>query len=175
MNMIFDTDVLTNIVFSYLISDKDITTHKMEVNSFFNDIINRSIIMERMMQDVEKIKFNTEDEKTEKIQDILNYLDMLFVNYSYLDNKYLKYMNDTNILQFTKYLFRALKANIAMMSRNPLASVGFESFDEFVFDLSDSLDQYASPIDALANRFIPNPFQMAVSVATPHTVTAFFN
>ena len=44
MNMIFDIDVLTNIVFSYLISDKDITTHKIEVNSFFNDITNKFTI-----------------------------------------------------------------------------------------------------------------------------------
>ena len=147
----------------------------LEKITIFNDVINRSIIMERMMQDLEKIKFKTEDEKTEKIQDILNYIDMLFVNYSYLDNKYLKYANDTNILQFTKYLFRALKANVSMMSRNPLAAVGFESYDEFVYDLSDSLDQYGHPINAIVNRFAPNPVQMVQDVLTPHTASVLFH
>ena len=147
----------------------------LEKLTVFNDIINRSIIMERMMQDLEKIKFNNEDDKTQKIQDILNYVDMLFVNYSYLDNKYLKYANDTNILQFTKYFFRALKANISMMSRNPLSTIGFESFDEFAFDLSDSFDQYASPITGLSNRFIPNPVQMFQDVVTPHTAAVLFH
>lgn len=147
----------------------------IEKITIFNDVINRSIIMERMMQDVETIKFNSEDEKTAKIQDILNYVDMLFVNYSYLDNKYIKYANDLNILQFTKYLFRALKANLSMMSRNPLASIGFESYDTFVYDLSDSFDQYGSPIDALGNRFLPNPIQMVQDVLTPHTAVMLFH
>lgn len=146
----------------------------VEKLTIFNDIINRSIIMERMMQDLEKISFNSEDDKTAKIQEILNYLDQLFVNYSYLDNKYLKYANDTIIFQFTKYLLRALKANVSMMTRNPLAAVGFESFDTFAYDLSDSFDQYGSPVKAVVNRFMPSRTQAIIDVVTPHTAAAFF-
>jgi hypothetical protein len=41
LNMIFDTNILTQILFNFLISDKDVTTHKIEINSFFNDIVNK--------------------------------------------------------------------------------------------------------------------------------------
>ena len=148
--------------------NRNTQSHKViEKLTVFNDIINRSIITERLTQDLDSISFADKAMKDEKIQDILNYVDMLFVNYSYLDNKYVKYVNDTNIVLFTKYFFRALKANLAMMTRNPLSSLGFEGIDTFVMDLSDSFDQYGSPIDTIARKIFPNPIDMLGDLLVP--------
>lgn len=149
--------------------NRNTQSHKaIEKLTVFNDIINRSIITERLIQDLDSISFADKAMKDEKIQDILNYVDMLFVNYSYLDNKYVKYVNDTNIVLFTKYFFRALKANLAMMTRNPLSSLGFEGIDTFVTDISDSFDQYGSPIDTIARKIFPNPIDMLGDLLVPN-------
>lgn len=146
---------------------------QIEKLTVYNDIINRSIIMEKMMQDLDTVQFSNESDREAKIQDILNYVDMLFVNYGYRDNKYLKYANDVNFVMFTKYFFRALKANVAMASRYPLGTIGYESFDSFVFDLSDSVDQYMSPIDTVSKKFVVDPVEMFWGTITPHTAHFF--
>lgn len=117
----------TKTVVENLYIGRNTAIHKnIEKLTVFNDIINRSIIMERMMQDLDSIDGLEPELKNAKVQDILNYVDQLFVNYSYLDNKVVKYLNDVNFVTFTKYFFRALKANISMMSRYPLASLGLK-------------------------------------------------
>lgn len=141
----------------------------IEKLTIYNDIINRGIILERLMQDLESVQFENESAKANKVQDLLNYADILFVNYGYRDNKYLKWANDTNLLMFTKYFFRALKANVAMMSRYPLASAGYESFDTFALDLSDSADQYFDIGNTVARKVFVNPVDMFIDSVTPHT------
>lgn len=42
--LLFKTDDLVEIVMSYIFSDKDINNFKMEINSFFNEILNKFII-----------------------------------------------------------------------------------------------------------------------------------
>lgn len=39
--------------------------------------------------------------------ELFNLLDKTFINYSTLDSKYLKYINDIGLMRFTKYLVRA--------------------------------------------------------------------
>lgn len=164
----------TKSVVENLYIGRNTSIHKnIEKLTVFNDIINRSIIMERMMQDLDSIDGLEPDIKNAKTQDILNYVDQLFVNYSYLDNKVVKYLNDINLVLFTKYFFRALKANISMMTRYPLASLGFEGYDEFVVDVSDSLDQYGNPIDSFMNRVIVTPVEVASELIIPNSVGIF--
>ena len=164
----------TKTVVENLYIGRNTAIHKnIEKLTVFNDIINRSIIMERMMQDLDSIQGLEPELKNAKVQDILNYVDQLFVNYSYLDNKIVKYLNDVNLVLFTKYFFRALKANISMMSRYPLASLGFEGYDEFVYDVADSLDQYGNPIDSFMNRVIVTPVEVASELIIPNTIGIF--
>lgn len=158
-------------VFSNVFITRNSAAHKaIEKLTVYNDIINKSIIQERMFQDLNSVEFVDKNLRVEKEQDILNYLDQLFVNYSYLDNKYLKYANDTNMLMFTKYFFRALKANVSMATKNPLSTLGFEGFDKFILDVSDSMEQYYSPIDSFANRLMPNPLEMVGDIIMPHSI-----
>lgn len=98
----------------------------------YNDIINRKIIQEKMLFDLEndiKDGLTKEEERSVKNQEILNYLDQLFVNYSYLDSKYIKYINDVGLFMFTKYFFRALKTAKQVYDKHPLSLMMFLGAD----------------------------------------------
>ncbi len=85
--------------------------------------------------------------------DLFRYLDELFVNYSYNENKYLKYANDTAIVMFTKYFFRVGKAMIAMSRKNPLTVWAWQGAQGLTgIDVVDPVDMYYNPIEALLNR-----------------------
>lgn len=148
---------------------KDTAAHKaIEKLTIFNDIINRSIILEKLNEDLDKANIVNPALKAIKSQDLLNYVDQLFVNYSYLDNKYLKWANDTNIMMFTKYFFRAAKAVKSLYTRHPLGSLGFEGLDAFVIDLPGPSEQYFSPVDSLVNRTFSNPLDMVWELLFPN-------
>ena len=57
-----------------------------------------------------------------------------------------------------------------MATKNPLSTLGFEGFDKFILDVSDSMEQYYSPIDSFANRLMPNPLEMVGDIIMPHSV-----
>jgi hypothetical protein len=143
--------------------------HAVEKLTIYNDIINKRIIEEKLNQDLDSLKLSPDIRKLRE-QDNRNYLDQLFVNYSYLDNKYLKYMNDINLFMFTKYMFRALKGNLSMMSRYPLGSLGFEAFDNTILNVPDAMQQYFNPIDSITNRAFANPIEMFLDMLIPHSL-----
>lgn len=148
---------------------KDTAAHKaIEKLTIFNDIINRSIILEKLTEDLDASNIVNPRLKAEKSQELLNYVDQLFVNYSYLDNKYLKWANDTNIMMFTKYFFRAAKAVKSLYTRHPLGSLGFEGVDAFLVDLPGPSEQYFTPIDSLVNRTFTNPLDMVWELLFPN-------
>ncbi len=148
---------------------KDTSVHKaVEKLTIYNDIINRSIILEKLNEDLNKVKFKSKDDRPSREREILNYVDQLFVNYSYLDNKYLKYANDMDILMFTKYFFRAAKAVRSMYARHPLGSIGFEVIDQGIINVADPMEQYFSPIDSLANRAFKNPLDIVWEILFPN-------
>lgn len=104
----------------------------------YNDLINRMIVKEKLEFDLNQEIINgskmSETEYAERKQDILNYVDQLFVNYSYLDNRYIKYANDMGFVLFTKYFFRSMKTLKQVYDKKPLALTTFLGFDNFVYD-----------------------------------------
>ena len=51
---------------------------------------------------------------------MFRYLDEMLVNYSYNENRLLRYANDIGLFMFSKYFFRTPKAIYKMMKKNPL-------------------------------------------------------
>ena len=157
----------------------------VEKITMFNDIVNRAIIKEKLMEELDrdinsgKRVYRAREELEDAKQDILNYVDQLYVNYSYLDNKYVKYANDMGLVWFTKYFFRAAKALRSMYERNPAGALSFGIIDNFVIDLEDPAHQYMSPFSTLENKMIfagrTDIQTMAVDLVVPRTVQAVFN
>jgi hypothetical protein len=143
----------------------------IEKLTLYNDIINKKVIMDKMVQDMNEISFATPEAKDAAMVDMINYLDQLFVNYSYLTNKYVKWASDLNIVLFIKYFLRAGKASLNMMRRTPLGSTIAESLDTFVWNMPDPVDQYMSPIDTLSGKIGLSPVDMIGEVIFPRVIT----
>ena len=109
---------------------------------------------------------NKRDNMTDK--EMLAYVDQLFVNYSYNEHRYMRLLNDTGFMMFTKYFFRTPKAIIKMMTRSPGVTSAFQGAQWAIgVDVVDPLDTFINPFDALFNR-IGNPIDMFGTVVTPH-------
>lgn len=134
----------------------------IEKLTIYNDIINRRIVMDKLLYDMEVgITGGSllEADREVMTREILDYVDQLFVNYSYLDNRYIKYANDMGLILFTKYYLRALKTLKQVYDKKPLSMtmfLGLEGFDLLpsMFDESP-YKGYASPLDSLVNRLGP--------------------
>lgn len=163
-------DVAENVLLT-----KDSTSFKViEKLTAYNDIINRAIIRDKMLFELDqdlKAGLIPSDEKEAKEREILNYVDQLFVNYSYLDNRYIKYANDVGLLLFTKYFLRALKTMKQVYDKKPLALTLFLGIDNFVYDLEDPYKNYFNLESSLSNRVGPTAtldfMEMAKKVLTP--------
>lgn len=153
---------------------KDTRGHRaIEKLTLYNDIINRKIIMDKMLQDLDGVNFANEKSREAAISDVMNYLDQLFVNYSYLTNKYVKWGSDLNIVLFIKYFLRAGKASLSQMRRQPLGSTIAESIDSFIWDMPDPIDQYMNPVDTLANKIAMSPVDMLGEIISPNIFNIF--
>jgi hypothetical protein len=142
---------------------KNSSSFKMiEKLTAYNDIINRKIVMDKLMYDLELDIQNgliQDSDRPEKVREILNYVDQLFVNYSYLDNKYIKFANDVGLLLFTKYFFRALKTLKQVYDKKPLSMtmfLGLEASGEIPSFLDEGPQiAYKDPLEAAERKVGP--------------------
>jgi len=174
----------------FLMLTKDSSGFKgLEKLTTYNDILNRAIIKDKLMYehaikmeelfpshvelDDETLKAKIKYDEAEK-RKILNYIDQLFVNYSYLDNRYIKFANDVSIIEFTKYLFRALKTLKQVYDKKPLSMtifLGLEGSDLMpsFFD-ENPYSNYAKPLDAIKNHIGLRFSDMAQKLLTPGSI-----
>lgn len=83
----------------------------------------------------------------------LNHVDGLFVNYGYLDNRYVKYANDVDILRFTKYFFRVFPAMAKLLATKAVSFGVLETIQRVTPGrIETPMDQYFSPFNSLWNR-----------------------
>jgi len=82
----------------------------------YGDIVTRQIVYEKMQSDYKK---KGQTLTGTKKRDALNFLDQLFVNYSYIDNRFLKFADNVMFLFFTKYYLRQAKALFSVAVNNP--------------------------------------------------------
>lgn len=81
--------------------------------------------------------------------------DKIFVNYSYLDNRWIKWFNDMGLLMFTKYMTRSLSAMGTFVKKNPLALglfLGARSITNTESWLETPIDGYFDPASTLMNK-----------------------
>ena len=153
---------------------KDTRAHRaIEKLTIFNDIINKKIIEDKMLDDMKGMTFASESVKQNYIQGIRNYLDQLFTNYSYLLNVNVKWMTDMLILNFIKYFLRQGKAQLSMSRRVPLSTAIAESIDTFVWDMPDPIDQYQNIFDTLGNKIGTTPVEMFGGLIFPNIFMPF--
>ena len=153
---------------------KDTRAHRaIEKLTIFNDIINKKIIEDKMLDDMKGMTFASEAVKQNYIQGIRNYLDQLFTNYSYLLNVNVKWMTDMLILNFIKYFLRQGKAQLSMSRRVPLGTAIAESIDTFVLDMPDPIDQYQNIFDTLGNKIGTTPVEMFGGLIFPNILMPF--
>lgn len=125
----------------------------------YSDAINKMIIMD----DIVETKKMTEVEA-------LNYVDQLHVNYSYLDNRWIKYANDTLIFSFTKYFFRVMPAMLRVMKRKGVSLFLLESAQGATgLDVETPMDQFFDPFAALSRKVTGwgDPLSIFGNILTP--------
>ena len=118
-------------------------------------------------------KLKTKAEKIELAK--MRYLDEMLVNYSYNENKYLKYLNDVGLVMFTKYFFRTPKAIVKMLQHNSTIPALFQGAQQITgIDVVDPMDTYYRPFEALANR-LGSFTDMAIEVIDPNIHNLWFD
>jgi hypothetical protein len=121
----------------------------------YGDIISRYAIYQNMDKSM------SEKEK-------MAYLDQLFVNYSYNEDKALDYANKIGLLMFTKYFIRTPKAIFKAGRKFGGHMFGIQAAQHITgIDIPDYVDTYYNPFDSLMNRF-GNPLDIAAEVADPN-------
>jgi len=107
-----------------------------------------------------------------KEQEILNYLDQLHVNYGYLDNRWIKYANDTLVFSFTKYFFRVFPAMIKMISKKPVSVFFTESIQGVTVDAETPFDQFYNPFESMGRKMSgwSDPMNIFEMIVTPAIV-----
>lgn len=147
---VFDTLYLTN--------DSKVYQKLLKLTQY-GDMINRVIIHE------DNMKY---DKMTERQS--LRYVDGLFVNYAYLDNKYVKYMNDLGFVTFTKFFFRTMPALLKMAALKPVTMFMTESTKSVTgLDWEHPIDQVYHPIDTMSRKLMlwDEPGNVAETILTP--------
>ena len=158
--------------------------------TLYSDIITKIIISESLANQANRLKkegkssaeiakdmLNASEAEIDRFfssgktpQTWYNYLDQLTVNYSYLDNRWIKYANDTLMLSFTKYFFRVFPAMMKMVKNRGVSVFFTEAVQEVVgLDAETPIDQFYNPYDSLSRKVggifdIPNLFKTILTL-----------
>ena len=132
----------------------------------YGDVITRQIMFEKMKSEAKRRGYIMTDEDE---QGLLNMLDQLFVNYGYIDNRYLRYMDKHAGVWFTKYFFRQLKAMQTVVAAAPAYYGSFIAAEAIAgLDVATPDDSYYQPIDSLVNRMhFLHPSNIFETLTTP--------
>ena len=135
--------------------------------TLYSDTISRLIILDKRNRD--SIKQTGKSLHGEELRSVLNELDTKFVNYTYLQNKTIRYADKVGGLHFLKYAMRIYKGYFTTFKDSPLAVLGQQSFQMGLdIDISDPTDSmFKSPVDILMNR-MSDPTDKLYDVATPN-------
>lgn len=90
----------------------------------------------------------------------------MFVDYSLVQNKWVKYADDMSIFMFSKYLFRIQKAIARNFIENPIPMMSSMLAQRMTFDISSIDDSSLLRHNPLNRLFMLNPLDEIV----PHTL-----
>lgn len=145
----------------YIKKDSRIHDSVMKL-TIYSDAINKMIILSDIM----------DKNNGQVTQKDLNYMDQLHVNYGYLDNKFVKYMNDLGFLVFTKYMFRVFPAMLKMLSNKAFSVMLTEGTIKFSGIGETPFKQFYNPVDSLARKasMWSDPMAFAQDLVVPHII-----
>lgn len=165
----------------YVRKDSPLYDSTMKLTTYA-DVITKMIIYQDLMAEYNSVdkaeknetfagKLGGKDATEKQVeQNVLNYVDGLTVNYGYLDNRGIKYANDTLIFSFTKYFFRVFPAMMKMLSKKAgtvFITEGAQGVSGI--DAETPWDQYYSPIDAILRKIggWGDPINILKMITTP--------
>jgi hypothetical protein len=137
--------------------------------NYYGDPVFRQIIIDQRLKDKitragRKVPKGRENDTNwlinqlnEKVvQQVYDDADQMFVNYGYVDNRYIKYADNIMGEFFSKYYLRQGKAVTDLAVKKPLAFAGFHLGQHYTgIDFADPLDTYDSGVfSAIANRWM---------------------
>jgi len=100
--------------------------------------------------------------------DAIDEVEEMFINYSLLQHKAMKYGNDMSPLRFMKYLLRVQRV-IARMATKRTSRAGAEVLtQQFFGDIADPIDSLLPLVHP--RRFMPNPVDTVMDLTHAHTV-----
>jgi hypothetical protein len=100
--------------------------------------------------------------------DAIDEVEEMFINYSLLQHKAMKYGNDMSPLRFMKYLLRVQRV-IARMATKKTSRAGAEVLtQQFFGDIADPIDSLLPLVHP--RRFMPNPADTIMDLTHAHTV-----
>jgi hypothetical protein len=148
--------------FRELYVTNDSETYKKVIKlTQYGDIISRAMLLDYY-------KENTDMSH----DDILAEVDAKFINYAYLDNNLLRYVNKTGIVTFTKFFARSLPVVAKLLIKKPVTLGTYTALQWATVDIPDIVDNYLqNPIDALGNRVTSDPEKYIWELMFP----TFFN
>ena len=100
--------------------------------------------------------------------DAIDEVEEMFINYSLLQHKALKYGNDMSPLRFMKYLLRVQRIIAKMVTRKTSRAGAEVLTQQFFGDIADPIDSLLPLVHP--RRFMPNPVDTVSDLFKPHLV-----
>jgi predicted Fe-Mo cluster-binding NifX family protein len=110
------------------------------------------------------------EKKGVKSEDAIDEVEEMFINYSLIQHKALKYGSDMSPLRFMKYLLRVQRVIGKMVSKKTSRASAEILTQKLLGDIADPIDS-ALPFVS-AGRFMPNPVDTVLDLTHAHTIEA---
>jgi hypothetical protein len=110
------------------------------------------------------------EKKGIKSEDAIDEVEEMFINYSLIQHKALKYGSDMSPLRFMKYLLRVQRVIGKMVSKKTSRASAEILTQKLLGDIADPIDS-ALPFVS-AGRFMPNPVDTVLDLTHAHTIEA---
>ena len=135
--------------------------------TLYGDTITRQMILNKRNKD--SIESTGSPLQGSELRSTLNELDAKLVNYTYLQNKYLSWLDKVAGVHFLKYMLRSPKGYLTTFKREPFAVIGQQTLQYGTgIDVADPVDGFIrNPIDNVSNR-ISDPLEKLVDALTPN-------
>ena len=153
------TDFDTNLISSYIkeknpIKDKKINSLLDTIFLTENSAISKQLL--KIMQYTDGISkaimYEEFQKQGQSKEEALINADALFINYSINESKYLKFLNDTGLFMFSKFLLQTPKELTKAVYKNPIGFLKTNVLDSFV-DVPDIFESYDYSLwDLITNR-----------------------
>ena len=135
--------------------------------TLYSDTITRQMILDH--RNKESLKKTGKPLQGMELRSTLNELDMKLVNYTYLQNRYISWVDKVGGVHFLKYMLRSLKGYATTIHRDPIGVLNQQSLQYASgVDVADPLDSILrNPVDSLGNR-VSDPVDKLFDIITPN-------